>query len=71
MSDQIETAVEAVAESRSISIPPSVAIGVMSLATYGGVDLTRKALGKVKQIRANRNAKKVVETPVETPAPVA
>lgn len=61
MTDHIETAIEATTETGVITIPPAAAIAVLSLATYGGVDLTRKVVGKAKMLIADRKAKKAVE----------
>lgn len=72
MSDNnIETAIEATAEKVAIAVPAPAAAVVLSLATYGGVDLTRKVVGRVKAFRANRRAKKDIETVVEATPPAA
>lgn len=71
MSDPVETAIEAVAEGRVISIPLPVVASVVSLATYGGYDLTKKTVGKVKQIRADRAAKKALKESLKEQTPQA
>lgn len=67
MNDPIETVIEATTETGVITVPPAAAVAVLSLATYGGVDLTRKAVRKVKTVIANRKANKAVENVVSTP----
>lgn len=64
MTDHIETAVEATSEMSVSAVTSAAAIAVLSLATYGGVDLTRKVVGKAKTLIADRKAKKAVENVV-------
>jgi hypothetical protein len=69
MSDPIETAVEAVAESNVISIPFTAVAVTVSLAAYGAQDLTRKGVKKAKLMRENRKAKKALKDQTPEPSP--
>lgn len=54
----IETAIETTKELSGIPVPHAAAAVVISLAAYGGYELTGKAARKVAQIRKNRQVKK-------------
>lgn len=66
MTDHIKTAAEAVSESQTLGRGRVIAVAAVTL--YGGYAATRDGLAKIKQIRANRKAKKAAEV-VETDAP--
>lgn len=61
MTDQLDTATEDLPKELRIEANGIAAIAVISLATYGAQDLTRKGVAKAKKIRANRKAKKAAE----------
>lgn len=63
MNDTIETATEAL-PTEYTKLDNTMTVVVWSLAIYGGQDLTRKGINKVKQVRANRKAKKANEKAV-------
>lgn len=61
MTDQIETANEALPTVHEIKVEGIAAYAVFALATYGAQDLARKGVAKTKQIRADRKAKKAAK----------
>lgn len=61
MNDQIETANEALSTEYSIQLGQTASIAVLTLATYGAADLTRRIAIKTKQILSDRKAKKAAQ----------
>jgi hypothetical protein len=68
MNDQLETATEDLPQELRIEATGVVAIAIISLATYGAQDLTRRGVAKANQIRINRKARKVAKQ-AETATP--
>lgn len=60
--EPVEAAIEAASEKFSITVGPTTSAVIFALATYGGVDLTRRAVKDIKTLRNRRKARKAAKT---------